>query len=368
MEPPLKAKSKAFPQLIRSKMKKSTSYSWLQDKKTQLKSQDKMISLELPKTAPPVPPQSSKATEQDKKEDYSYYYSSSSSSSSETPPPVALSDTARDTLNHIAKVLMTKAQDPNITISEFAAYLIKNSLEPLPPTSFTPEKPFKVLVISGCSKSGKSTVSNLIPSFFKAQRATTSSNKYCKYVADERGRLGFNILVFSNDELRTNNGLDIGWDRMHQSLNSVTQNTPGLSLVIIEGHRLWQNQGIIELAQYITWLSAKPSVLRKRGCTPESLNNYTERLQPFVDSVQKSRTIYKLDSGAPPHVLVKKMLSFIVLKDKGFSRPGQALSDLLELHEFCAVPQDLYDAPDPPSAYQSCILCFSTLGNNHRYL
>ena len=178
------------------------------------------------------------------------------------------------------------------------------------------------------------------PFLFKAQRATTSSNKYYRYVADERGRLGFNILVFSNDEFRTNNGLDIDWERMqmHQSLNSVTQNTPGLSLVIIEGHRLYQNQGIIELAQYITWLSAKPPVLTQRGCTPDSLSNYTERLQPFVDSVQKSRNIYKLDSGAPPHVLVKKILSFIVLKDKGFSRPGQTLSDILELHKFCTVP------------------------------
>ena len=213
---------------------------------------------------------------------------------------------------------MSKAQDPNITISDFAAYLSKHDLEHLPPTSFQPEKPFQVLVISGCSKSGKSTVSNLIPSFFQAQRATTSSNTYYKYVADERGRLGFNILVFSNDEFRTNNGLDIDWDRMHQSLNSVTRNTPGLSLVITEGHRLWQNQGIIELAQYITWLSAKPSVLRQRGYTPESLTNYIERLQPFVGSVQKSRTIYKLDSNAQPHVLVKKILSFIVLQDKGF--------------------------------------------------
>ena len=233
---------------------------------------------------------------------------------------------------------MTKAQDCNISISDFAAYLTKHSLEPLPPTSFQTEKPYKVLVIAGCSKSGKSTVSNLMPSFFKAQRATTSSNKYYKYVADERGRLGFNILVFSNDEFRTNDGLDIDWDRMHQSLNSVTQNTPGLSLVIIEGHRLYQNQAIIELAQYITWLSAKPSVLRQRGCTPDSLSNYTQRFQPFVDAVQKSHNIYKLDSGAPPHVLVKKILSFILLKDMGFSRPGQALSDLLELHEFCTVP------------------------------
>ena len=74
MEPLLKAKSKAFPQPIRSKMKKSTSYSWLQDKKTQFKSQDKMFPLELPKTAPPVPPQSSKATEQDKKLDYSHHH------------------------------------------------------------------------------------------------------------------------------------------------------------------------------------------------------------------------------------------------------------------------------------------------------
>ena len=240
---PPKAKSKAFPRPIRSKKKKSTSYSWLQDKKNPVKS---------PKPVPHVPPQSSNmADREDKKEDYSYY-SSSSSSSSETPPPVALSTTAKDTLSHIAKFLMTKAQDPNISISDFAAYLTKNSLEPLPPTAFQTEKPYKVLVISGCSKSAKSTVSNLILSFFKAQRATTSSNKYYKYVADERGRLGFNILIFSNDEFRTTDGLDIDWNRMRQSLNSVTQNTPGLSLVIIEGHRLYQNQGIIELAQYIS--------------------------------------------------------------------------------------------------------------------
>ena len=222
--------------------------------------------------------------------------------------------------------MMAKAQDPNTTIAESSAYLTKNSLEPLPPTAFQTEQnpnPFKVLAISGCSKSGKSTVANLIPSFFKAQQAATTSNKYFKYVADERGRLGFNILVFSNDEFRVSGGLEIDWNRMHQSLSSVPQNTPGLSLVVIEGHRLYQNQGIIDMYQYITWLSTTPSVLRDRGCTPASFTHYSTRLRLFVDAVQKSRNIYKLDAGAPPHVLVKKILIFILLKDLGFGRPGQ---------------------------------------------
>ena len=183
---------------------------------------------------------------------------------------------------------------------------------------------FPILLLSGCSKAGKSTTANNIPSFFKAQRASTTSNNCYKYVAETKRRLSFNVLVFSNDEFRASGGLEIDWNRMHQSLLSVTQNTPGLSLVIIEGHRVFQNQGLIEMSNYIAWLTTSPSILRSCGCTPESLELHCTRINPFVEAIAKSKHIFKLDAAGPQRNIVKKLIAFILLKDLGLRQPGKA--------------------------------------------
>ena len=77
-----------------------------------------------------------------------------------------------------------------------------------------------------------------------------------KYVAENRGKLGFNVLVFG---ATTNSGHAGGLDPNAVSAGRLPKNTPGLSLVIIEGHRVFQNQGLIEISDYIAWLTISPS-------------------------------------------------------------------------------------------------------------
>ena len=173
-----------------------------------------------------------------------------------------------------------------------------------------------------------------IPCFFNAETAAATSNNYYKYVAESRGRLGFNGFVFGNDEFRASGGLEIDWDPMHQSLQSVTKNIPGLSLVIIEGHRVFQNQGLIEMSDYIAWLTTSPSTLRARGCSPESLELYSTRISLFIQAIQKSKNIFKVNPASPQHNIVKKLTAFMLLKDLRLHQPGRALSDVMELQEF----------------------------------
>ena len=177
---------------------------------------------------------------------------------------------------------------------------------------------------------------NNIPSFFNAERASTTSNKYYKYVAESKGRLDFNVLVFGNDEFRASGGLEIDWDGMHQSLQSVTKNTPGLSLVIIEGHRIFQNQGLTEMSDYIAWLTTSPSTLCARGCTPESLELYSTR--SFHPGHQEEQEHLQGEGASPQRNIVKKLIEFMLLKDRGLSKPGRALSDVMELQEFSRQP------------------------------
>ncbi len=85
------------------------------------------------------------------------------------------------------------------------------------------------------------------------------------------------------------------------SAKSVTKNSSGLSLVIIEGHHVYQNQGLIEMGDYIAWLTTSTATLCCRGCSQESLELYTlytTRISPFIQAITKSRNIIKVSAAS----------------------------------------------------------------------
>ena len=104
--------------------------------------------------------------------------------------------------------------------------------------------------------------------------------------------------------------------------------------MIIDGHPVFQNQGLIEMSDYIVWLTTLPATLRSRGCSPESLDFYSTRISPFIQAITKSRNIIKIDAASPQRNIVKKLIALILRKDLGLKQPGRALGDVMELQEF----------------------------------
>ena len=113
---------------------------------------------------------------------------------------------------------------------------------------------------------GKSTAGTGLPKYFKATQVTTVSNKYYTWIHEGTN---FNVLHSSNDEFKlATTGVD--WNKMDQSITSVVYAyaTPGSHLVVLEGHRLFENQALMDMGDYVVFLTlSTQAVLRARKTT-----------------------------------------------------------------------------------------------------
>ena len=109
----------------------------------------------------------------------------------------------------------------------------------------------------------------------------------------------------------------------------------GRHFVIVEGHRLFECDTLLNDADYIVILTALPSTLR---CRPEpteeqSLQLYINRVQPHLQALNESKGIMKINGISTPDTVIKKVGAFIALKNKGFQNCGKRLSDTRSLLE-----------------------------------
>ena len=206
----------------------------------------------------------------------SHYYTSSEdeSKSSDSTPEVITSSLQQDTLFKQAKVLMVKVNDEGVNIAEFQAYLGKCSFVPLDKSCFQSQsnpRNYKVICICGAPNRGKSSADKGLARFFKTTNVTTVSNKYFKWACEERN---FTLLHWSNGGFRAGN--DIDFSKMHQSITSVLYSTPGNHLVVLEGHRVFENQAIMDMADFLPPLRQPydPAKL------PNNLWSYTVNVSP----------------------------------------------------------------------------------------
>ena len=227
---------------------------------------------------------------------------------------------------------MSKASDSSISPKHFNDFLTKLNLRIFNPDLCTEDSTFRCLAIVGPPKAGKSTLGSAMNVFIQGTPQTTTSKKFYKWINEKQN---VNMFHYSNDSFASSDGID--WDRFLQSVNS-TQFQPGRHFIIIEGHRLYENEAIMKLSHDVVFLTGTPYTLRNRqNPTPEtSLQLYCDRIRPLLAEINSSKNILKLDARNSQEMMVKKVGAYLAMSNLGYQHCGRKMSDtkvLLELSE-----------------------------------
>ena len=189
------------------------------------------------------------------------------------------------------------------------------TLYPWTRSSTRTTKNYKVICACGPPNAGKTALGRGLAQFFGMVQVTMVSKLYHNYVNEDRN---LNILHWSNDEFRSKEEID--FNKMHQSITSVLHATPGYHLVLLEGHRLFENQ-----------YTRSSSLPYYNAPIHHSLQSTHCSLCTSCDPVQgHSQKLMQL----PPKIAVtKKLVTFMVMKDMGLQQAGKLLSDTVKLKE-----------------------------------
>lgn len=224
---------------------------------------------------------------------------------------------------------MSKACDSSISPSQFNQYLLDNNLNVFNAKEVEASKPYRMLCILGPPNIGKSSAAEGMNTFIRGVQVTTTSKKFYKYVNEDGNA---NMYHFCNESFASNSG--IAWDRLTQSVHSVSRGV-GRNFVIVEGHRLFECEDLLDNADYIVILTALPSTLRCRAnpTSEQSLKLYTQRIQTHLQALNASKGIMKINGISTPETVIKKIGAFIALKNRGYQDCGKRLSDTRSILE-----------------------------------
>ena len=228
-----------------------------------------------------------------------------------------------NTLELQARVIMSKACDPSISPSAFNEYLLKHDFQVWNAKEIEDSKPYRMLCIFGPLNVGKSSAAGGMNTYVRGVQVTTTSKKFYKYINETTNS---NLYHFCNDSFSSPSG--INWDRLLQSINSITHGV-GRHFVVVEGHRLFECDTLLDDTDYIVILTALPSTLR---CRPEpteeqSLQLYISGVQNPLQALNDSKGIMKINGISSPEIVIKKIGAFFALKNKGLQNCGKRLSD-----------------------------------------
>ena len=224
---------------------------------------------------------------------------------------------------------MSKACDPSISPSDFNEYLLKHDFHVWNAKEIKDSKPYRMLCIFGPPNVGKSSAAGGMNAYVRGVQVTTTSKKFYKYSNEGTNS---NLYHFCKDSCSSPSG--IKWDRLQQSINSITHGV-GRHFVVVEGHRLFECDTLLDDADYIVILTALPSTLR---CRPEpieeqSLQLFINRVQHHLQALNDSKGMMKINGISSPEIVIKKIGPFIALKNKGLQNCGKRFSDTRSLLE-----------------------------------
>lgn len=135
-----------------------------------------------------------------------------------------------DTLEVQSRVLMSKACDPSVSLSQVNQYILDNNFHVFNAKEIDDTKPYRCLCIFGPPNIGKGSAAGGMNAFIQGTQVTTTSKKFYKYVNEKNNT---NMFHFCNDSFASNTG--IAWDRLTQSIHSITHGV-GKHFVVVGGH------------------------------------------------------------------------------------------------------------------------------------
>ena len=248
-----------------------------------------------------------------------------------------------DTLLLQARALISKACDNNSTPVQFQKYIQSVGLSVFHPRSCSDERPFKCLCIFGPPRIGKSGAAGGMNACIKGTQVSTTSKNFTNMSTRRH---------YCNDTFSNQDGMN--YEKLCQCVNSVMYCSPGRHFLVIEGHRIFESEQVMDFSNYVVVLTGIPYTLKNRKVpTPEtSLRLYQGRACPHLEQINSSKFILKLDARRAAESMVKKIGTgtFIITKDLGLPEAGRYLSDTKYLLDTSAKP-----LRRPPS-WRSCIL------------
>ena len=266
--------------------------------------------------------------------EYTYVTASSSedSSSEDLQHSKAIQITTPTTLqpDHLqlkARLLLSKACDSSISVQQFQQWTQQRGLPLFDHRRCDDERPFRCLCIFGPPKAGKSTAGASMNIFIQGTQVSTASKKFHKYVNETNNT---NMFHYTNDSFAKQENID--FHRLYTSIQSVLYSTPGRHFLVVEGHRIFESEEVMDLSNYVVAITGKPATLRDRAVpTPESsLSAYQTRIRPHLPGINSSKYIPKLDAQTSAD---KKIATYIIMKDLGLPEAGRYLSDTKTLVE-----------------------------------
>ena len=218
--------------------------------------------------------------------EYTYVTASSSedSSSEELQHSKAIQITTPTTLQPDplqlkAQLPLSKACDSSISVQQFQQWTQQHGLLLFDKRRCDDERPFRCLCIFGPPKAGKSTAGASMNIFIQGTQVSTTSEKFHKYVNENNNT---NMFHYTNDSFAKQETVD--FHRLYTSIQSVLYSTPGRHFLVVEGHRIFESEEVMDLSNYVVAITGKPATLRDRVVpTPESsLSTYQTRIRPHL--------------------------------------------------------------------------------------
>ena len=105
-------------------------------------------------------------------------------------------------------------------------------------------------------------------------------------------------------------------------------------MIAIEGHRLFESEEVVKLSDFFMISTGSPQALRsrKRPNAQVSLDLYCARIKPYVEELNASRQILKIDATSTAS-MSKKIATFVIMREQGLVNAGPTLSDTTSLLE-----------------------------------
>ena len=171
-----------------------------------------------------------------------------------------------------------------------------------------------VVVISGAPNAGKSSLAVNLAKALGLLRTRTSS-KNC-WLFSRSQRPYFSFWVYCTDSFWKED--EPAWDRMRQSISSVTLNEEfSTGAVILEGHRIFACPGYADLATTVVYLAATDKLLFERGTEAGSIRKHKLFLSNVLDQLQKLTKMIILEGEKSQVHLVCQALQIALLEDAG---------------------------------------------------
>ena len=169
-----------------------------------------------------------------------------------------------------------------------------------------------VIVISGAPNVGKSSLAVHLAKTLGLTRTKTTSRNFWLFARNKRPY--FSFWIYCTDSFWDEE--EPAWNRMMQSLSSVTSNEEfSTGAVILEGHRIFAFPGYAEVCTTVVYLAATDKLLIERETDSGSIRKHKLFISNVLDQLQELKKMITLEGDKSLVYLVCQALQITLLDD-----------------------------------------------------